>query len=146
MKASQQLTTMKAANLPRLDWRTMVSSGAGQLEAEDVATLDKYFAQFIQLEFEEDSERMCPCCQSKFGANGIISFLMAGAEGHATLEWGLANGEATCSKCHYPYRVYHRDVGPIKFLNIGLPYHPDELTAHVKETSCITAPLISNGV
>lgn len=103
-----------------------------KLSPEMEAAVDKYFAQFIQLEFKEDSERACPCCQSKFGANGIVGFLMAGAEGHATLEWGLGHGEATCSKCCYPYRVYHRDIGPIKFLNIGLPYHPDELTANEK--------------
>lgn len=127
-KAKIELQVMKAAHLPRMNWRTMVSAGADQLSAEDAAALDSYFQQFIQLDFTENTERVCPCCQSKFGSNGIVSFLMAGAEGHATLEWGIANGEATCSKCRYPYRVYHRDVGPIKFLNVGLPYHPDELS------------------
>ena len=130
MKASEQLETMKAAQLPRLDWRTLVASGADELSADDTSALDDYFKQFIQLEFKEDSECKCPCCQSNFGKNGIVSFLMADAEGYATLEWGIANGEAACSKCRYPYRVYHRDVGPIKFLNIGLPYHPDELSVN----------------
>ena len=126
-KASAELETMKAANLPRLDWRTMVSGGADQLSEEDTAALDGYFQQFIQLDFSGHAERECPCCRAKFGKDGIVGFLMAGAEGYATLEWGIANGEASCSKCHYPFRVYHRDVGPIKFLNIGLPYHPEEL-------------------
>lgn len=128
MKASEKLPEMKAANLPRLDWRTMVSGETDKLESADVAALDEYFAAFIQLDFNAE-ERECPCCHSKFGKNGIMGFLMAGADGHATLEWGIAHGEAACSKCRYPYRVYHRDVGPIKFLNVGLPYHPDELTA-----------------
>lgn len=128
-QAKTELASMKAASLPRLDWRTMVSSGADELSPEDSVALDEYFKQFIQLEIKEDAERKCPCCQSKFGKNGIVSFLMAGADGYATLEWGIANGEAACSKCGYPFRVYHRNVGPIKFLSVGLPYHPDELEA-----------------
>lgn len=124
--AKTELPAMQAVNLPRLDWRTMVSGETDKLSAEDVAALDDYFHGFIQLDFNA-KERECPCCHSKFGENGLVGWLMAGAEGHATLEWGIANGEAFCSKCKYPYRVYHRDVGPIKFLNVGLPYHPDEL-------------------
>ena len=129
VKAKRQLSVMQKSALPHLDWRTLVSSGADQLSAEDSAALDSYFRQFIQTDFTEDSERRCPCCQSSFGKNGLVGFLMAGAEGHATLEWGMANGEAMCSRCRYPFRVYHRDVGPIKFLNCALPYHPDELKA-----------------
>jgi hypothetical protein len=129
LKASQRLPAMQAANLPHLDWRTMVSGEIDKLSAEDLAALDGYFHGFIQLDFNAE-ERKCPCCQSTFGKNGLVSFLMAGAPGHATLEWGLVHGEAFCSRCKYPYRVYHRDIGPIQFLNVGLPYHPDELKAN----------------
>lgn len=130
--SQQNLESMKTACLPRLDWRTMVSSGADQLSPEDIAALDSYFNQFVQVDFAEDAERRCPCCQSSFGKNGLVGWLMSGAPGHATLEWGLVNGEAFCSRCQYPFRVYHREVGPIKFLSVGLPYHPDELTNAVE--------------
>lgn len=130
--AKTELPAMQAANLPRLDWRTMVSAGADQLSEEDTAALDQYFRQFIQLDFSESAERECLCCHSKFGKDGIVGFLMAGAPGYATLEWAITHGEAFCSRCKYPHRVYHRDVGPIKFLNVGLPYHPDELRLNEK--------------
>lgn len=117
---------MQAANLPRLEWRTLVASGADKLSDEDVLALDDYFKGFIQLDYQTE-DRKCPCCESSFGKDGIVGFLMAGAPGHVTLEWGIANGEAFCSACKYPFRVYHRNVGPIKFLSLGLPYHPDDL-------------------
>jgi hypothetical protein len=124
---------MQAADLPRLDWRTMVSVGAEQLSPDDTAALDSYFRQFIQTDFGENAERKCPCCDSSFGKGGLVGFLMAGAPGHATLEWDIAHGEAFCSHCRYPFRVYHRDVGPIKFLNVGLAYHPNELSLRSEE-------------
>jgi hypothetical protein len=123
------LQAMQSANLPRLDWRTLITGDVDKLAEDDVTALDFYFQQFIQTDFTENSERKCPCCQSSFGKDGLVGWLMAGAEGHATLEWGLVNGEAVCSRCNYPFRIYHRDVGPIQFLNIGLPYHPNELQA-----------------
>jgi hypothetical protein len=123
-----ELAEMKVLDIPRLDWRTMVSGEIDKLSADDVAALDSYFREFIQVDFAAE-ERKCPCCQSSFGKNGLVGWLMAGAPGHATLEWGIANGEAFCSECRYPFRVYHRDVGPIEFLNVALPYHPDELKA-----------------
>lgn len=129
MKAKDNLATMQAANLPRLDWRTMLKGDLDKLSSEDVAALDTYFQHFIQLDFTDDPEHRCPCCQSSFGKDGLVGWFMAGADGHATLEWDIAHGEAFCSRCKYPFRVYHRDVGPIKFLNLGLPYHPDELKA-----------------
>lgn len=128
MKASENLATMQSAGLARLDWRTMLTGETEKLTPEDAAAMDEYFKQFVQLDFDKDAKRECPCCHSSFGQDGITGFLMSGSPGHATLEWGLANGEAFCSRCKYPFRVYHRSVGPIKFLNIGLPYHPDELS------------------
>lgn len=127
MRAQTELLRMKRASLPRLDWRTMIAAGTDQLSKEDTEAMDAYFAQFIQIDLAEDGERRCPCCGSSFGKNGVVGWLMAGAEGHATLKWGIANGEAHCSKCSYPFRVYHRGVGPIEFLNVSLAYHPDEL-------------------
>lgn len=123
---AQTIPTMRTAKLPRLDWRTMVTGETDKLSSDDVGAMDAYFREFIQVDFTAE-ERRCPCCQSSFGKNGLVGFLMSGAPNHATLEWGLANGEAFCSHCQYPFRVYHRQVGPIKFLNVALPYHPDGL-------------------
>jgi hypothetical protein len=124
--AKLTIRDMQAASLPRLDWRTMVSGEVEKLDTQDTDALDAYFREFIQLNFNAEEKR-CPCCRSSFGKNGLIGFFMSEVDGHATLEWGLTNGEAFCSRCRYPFRVYHRDVGPIKFLNVALPYHPDNL-------------------
>jgi hypothetical protein len=113
------LNEMRLSDLPRLDWHTILC--VEDLSEADEIALNKYFSQFISV---KDGE--CPCCKNKMGG-GISGFLLAGAPGNATLSWGLVHGEAFCSQCRYPYRVYHRDVGPIKFLSSGLPYHPDVL-------------------
>lgn len=127
MDINEKLPQMQSANLPRFDWRSIVESGADQLGDDDTKALDEYFVQFTP-----KIDNKCPCCQSSFGDNGIASFLLAGAIGHTTLEWGLANGEAFCVTCGWPYRVYHRNVGPIRQLNYALPYHPDELSVEVE--------------
>jgi len=36
---------------------------------------------------------------------------------------GHRYGEGSCRECGYPARAYHRNVGPIKFLQVILQYH-----------------------
>jgi hypothetical protein len=117
---AERLAEMKNASLPPLDWRKILKI-TGDLLPEDEIALTEYFKQFLE------PTGKCPCCDSVFGKSGIESFLLAGAPNRATLNWGIANGEANCSKCGYLFRVYHRNVGPFEFLNLGLPYHPDTL-------------------
>ncbi len=59
-----------------------------------------------------------------------------------SFQWGMANGEGTCSNCGWPARAYHNpkdDEGNIfnRPLERILQYHPSSVTT--KETDDVTA-------
>lgn len=122
------LASLQAKHLPRLDWRTLLSPREGTVISEDDQTAyEKYFRQFVDA-------KMCVGCGSQLGCKGtgeamdILDGLM-----HATFVWGIAHGEGGCSKCGYPARALHYDIGGIKSLQLILQYHPDELTVATKK-------------
>lgn len=119
------LKAIQARNLPRLNWRdimtfsdTLKDASDKVLSDEDEKALTEYFQHFVFLEGSK-----CPGCDMP-----LVGGLLDGLIGRATFTWGLAHGEGFCNNCRYPARAYHRDVGPIKFLQAVLPYHPDELS------------------
>jgi hypothetical protein len=105
------LKELKTNNLARLDWKILFKF-EDELSDEDTRVLDDYFKHFVNPEGFE-----CIRC---------------GKNLTGTFRWGLTHGVGACSNCGYPARAYHRDVGPIKFLNIILQYHPEELEERVK--------------
>lgn len=109
------LQALKDKGLPRLDWRTIFKVEGTDITDADNKAMDEYFSQFL-------APGPCPKCGSQLTGDILKQFI-----GLATFTWGLAHGEGFCSKCKYPARAYHRNVGPIEFLNMVLPYHPDEL-------------------
>jgi len=84
--------------------------GEPPTEAQKVA-LDAYLKIFTLAPRRDDGTELCPHCYN-----------------HASITWGLTNGEANCINCGWPYRVYHRNVGEetdgTRFFSCGLPYHP----------------------
>ena len=76
---------------------------------------------------KEDGKTRCLHCGETF--DGMMHALGVGA----AMVWGLAHGEATCSKCGWPGRGMHYPKGADgKELwtarNLFLLYHPDEVT------------------
>jgi hypothetical protein len=113
---------MQAANLPRATVLLLFpegfdhtvklkepTNGALRVTVQTLRALDEYLAHFTMV-----IDGKCPCCQSSF-------------QTEAGIEWTLTHGEAQCTVCHYPYRVYHRDIGEIERIVLSLPYHPDQL-------------------
>lgn len=117
----------------RLTWQDIfkVPDGKEPPSVEDQAKLDAYLGMFAKPE-AEDGHPLCIGCGSKM-RGGIDGFLLGGAPGCATWEWSLAHGECHCSKCGYPARAYHYDIGGegddalIKRLNLTLQVHPDNV-------------------
>lgn len=116
----RSLKSLQEANLPRLDWRSLFTIIEGELSAEDTKAMDEYFHQFVETRKGDG----CIKCGARQGAKDIVDAFL----GNARFTWGLANGEGFCGACKYPARAYHRNVGPIKFFEGILQYHPDELT------------------
>lgn len=81
--------------------------------SEQKTVLDDYLKIFTLAPRDDTRGKLCPHCNNR-----------------TAIEWGLANGEAFCVNCGWPYRVYHRNIGGtgddalIPFLIHGLPYHP----------------------
>ena len=116
MKAKEELPRLQAAKLPRLSWRDLFAvKEEGKLTAEDEAAMDAYFGHFVKTEG-------CVCCGGKQGGD-----FMDALTGAALFRWGIATGEGACSRCGYPARAMHGEIGPIKSLNAILQYHPEEL-------------------
>jgi hypothetical protein len=113
----RSLKSLQEAQLPRLDWRSFIKVTEGELSYADVSALDNYFRQFVS------NKDGCIMCGAQQGAKDIVDAFLC----KARFEWGLANGEGFCGACKYPARAYHRNVGPIKFFQAILQYHPDEL-------------------
>lgn len=112
------IARLKKENLERLDWRDLFKEdGVASLPKEDSEAMDEYFRQFLK-----PGQGCVSCGKKQSGGDNIIDQFL---DSHFT--WGMANGEGFCSNCKYPARAYHRSVGPIKFLNMILQYHPAEL-------------------
>lgn len=112
------LQELKDKALPRLNYLDIIKiKEGGKLADEDAKSMSDYFLQFLP---------PGPCV--KCGKN-LTGDIMDQFIGRATFTWGLAHGEGFCRECKYPARAYHRNVGPIEFVNLVLQYHPDELEA-----------------
>lgn len=123
------LSELRSKNLPVCTLDMIFTENPDKPLSEiDRETLNKYFSIFTVISKNEDKKGLCVGC-GLIMQGGITGFLMSGSGSHTSLEWGLANGEAFCSHCQYPYKVYHRNVGGdlIEFLELALPYHPDIL-------------------
>ena len=118
------LAPIKARNLPRLKWGDILKSDE-PLSAEDEKALSDYFSAFTLLE-----GNACPGCGEKLTGSLLESFI-----GSATFTWGICHGEGFCSKCRYPARGLHYNVGPIEQLALVLPYHPDDLIQRTPQGS-----------
>lgn len=115
-----RLVELRGQQLPRVNFRDVIRATDGTpledaLPTEDIAALDAYFQRFVDV-------ATCICCGRKQGGTLVDQLL-----GEACFTWGLTHGEGYCRNCGYPARAYHRDVGPIQFIQAILQYHPDEL-------------------
>lgn len=114
-----ELATLRAANLPRLDWRDLFtpdSIAEVELSPDHAAELDRYFRTFIMLK----PDGGCVACNTVQG--GFAAAILGGG-----FTWGLVHGEGRCGTCGYPARAVHYKVGPIERLTVILQYHPDEV-------------------
>ena len=119
MKTNQDL---KLAHLPHCDWRSFMTYTGPDGTApspQEVEALDHYFQHFVP-------PGVCIKCGHQQGAASIIDVV----RGESRFVWGIKNGEGQCSTggCGWPARAIHRDVGPIKCLEMILQYHPDIVT------------------
>ena len=133
-----RIADLQAADLPRMRWNDIFSEGKDGLTTAQAITLDDYFFHFMVTPKDDDGKEVCPCCRERMqgGVEGTI--LQMGGLG-VSLEWGIVHGEAFCSGCGWPYRVYHHDIGGkgedalIKKLVASLPYHPSEMKLEVDD-------------
>lgn len=136
----EKLSAVQARRLPRLTWRDVFTLNEGATMTEDEqARLNAYFGQFVALPKNEKGESVCLGCDLPFykdEGSGLLSALLGGAPHRASWEWGLAHGECRCTKCGWPARAYHFNIGKtdtddaiITRLNITLAVHADELQA-----------------
>lgn len=115
----------------KLTWRDVFTQpeGAEPLSEADQRTLDAYLSAFAHPE-SKDGHALCIGCGASM-RGGIDGYLLGGADGNATWEWSLAHGECHCSRCGYPARALHYDIGGtgedalIRKLTLTLQYHPE---------------------
>ncbi len=122
---------LRARNLPRLDWHEIIS---GELTPEEEYSLTIYFSHFVAPQKDAEGRLICVRCGSVI-RGGIDGFLLGGAPGSCTMEWGIVHGECRCTVCRWPARAYHFDIGAkdnpiIKRLAVTLQYHPEEVSEH----------------
>lgn len=132
----EDFAIIKAVGLPRIDWRDIFSPRDGKtyddaVSAEDQQKLTEYFRQFADMGIVGNRyfalRDQCPGCLL-YLEDTVLSFLGIGTDRNTSIQWSLTHGEAYCTSCYWPYRVYHYDIiTDIKRLIFGLPYHPDEL-------------------
>jgi hypothetical protein len=125
------IAELQALHLPRMTWRDVLSpvEGAEPPSAEDQHAMDIYFGHFVTAK-DDDGHLVCVRCRNRI-RGGIEGFLMGGAPGSTSMEWGLVHGECFCVRCKWPARAYHFDIGRkddplIKRMSLMLQYHPDE--------------------
>lgn len=130
---STDLAKLQAANLPRVKWHDVLKPAEGSeppSEADQYA-MDTYFSCFVPWQKDEAGRQVCVGCRRML-RGGIDGFLLGGAPDSATMEWSLTHGECHCSKCGWPARAYHFDIGLkddpiIKRMSLTLQYHPDTI-------------------
>ena len=127
VKMQSRVAELRAEDPPRMRWSDIFEGGEDELTPAQAVVLDDYLFHFMVGPLDEGDKEVCPCCRERIG--GLCGLLGMGV----SLEWGIAHGEAFCSGCGWPYRVYHYDIGGkgedalIKRLVVGLPYHPSEI-------------------
>jgi hypothetical protein len=118
------IPALQARDLPRLDWTALFHENAdAPLTDTDRSAMTDYFSKFLP----PHEKFHCVGCDSVL-TGGLVGFLMG-----ATFTWGIANGEGFCCECGYPARAYHRNVGPVEFLDMVLQYHPSGLVPPERE-------------
>ncbi len=132
----ERIEELRAKQLPRLDWRDLFDVTEGQVTIEDAAAMSAYFSRFVM-----SPEGKGGCINCELVQGGLISALLGG------FRWGLAHGEGSCSRCGYPARAIHYEVGIIRRLEAIFQYHPDELrTRAEREASELEKPsVVTNG-
>jgi hypothetical protein len=112
------------------EFRRCVASDLFNVSGEDcdekrklIADTDEYLSAFVA-PIKEDGKTVCFHCGAQM--DGMMHALGFGA----AYAWGLAHGEAHCSKCQWPARGMHYPKdGDGKELwtarNLFLAYHPD---------------------
>ena len=119
MNAKEELQRLKEANLPRMEWRDVLILKEGEsLPESDEKALSEYFRHFVKME-----DGKCVCCGAKQGAKDIMEAFVG-----AHFTWGIVHGEGFCSRCKWPARAYHFNVGPIERFEMIMQFHPDELS------------------
>lgn len=111
-----RVVELKTQDIKPLKWRDLFSCNESELKGDQDKEMDEYFSIFIE------PKGKCPGCQENH-ESGVLATMGIGAG----LEWGIKNGEAFCNKCSYPYRVIHRNVGPLESVTVPLPYHPNQI-------------------
>ena len=134
MKLSRvRLDEIKAENYPQLNWKDLLTTKEGKslddlISKEEQENLTKYFSQFADTGFLARTHfgLNMPCigCDLEMDTS-LVGQLFSDLLNKTRLEWGLVNGEAYCINCSWPYRVYHREIPPINFISLALPYHPN---------------------
>lgn len=123
---------LQAEQIPVLTWGDIFTEGEDGLTDNQKAVLNDYLSHFMLRPLGEDGKGLCPCCRERM-EGGVEGAILGMAGLGVSLDWGIAHGEASCSGCGWPYRVYHYNIGGegedvlIKRLVLGLPYHPSEL-------------------
>jgi hypothetical protein len=98
-----------------------------------IAASNEYLRQFAA-PIKDDGRTVCFHCGSRMDA--MMHALGAGA----AYVWGMAHGEAKCSKCGWPARGMHypkdadgKDLWTAR--NLFLAYHPDQVTSAAEEAA-----------
>jgi hypothetical protein len=119
------LVALQATNLPRLDWRDLVSRGTldgSGITDDHHQSLDERFSVFVAPRYDGTGELVDDC-------------IGCGASWYG-FTWGMAHGEGHCHACGYPARGYHYDIAGVdRRLDAVLQYHPDELRQQRTEDS-----------
>lgn len=118
----EELPKLRAKKFPRAGFADVLTLTADSyIPYASLVDLDAYFRQFIRP--PKEGAMLCVGC----GATLVAETQLGQLFGLGSFVWGIAHGEGHCRDCGYPDRAYHRNVGPIKFLNTILQVHPDEL-------------------
>lgn len=128
--AQQALTIAEHAHEPRHCEVSDLFSISGEDGADKealIAASTEYLRQFVA-PVKVDGKTACFHCGS------VMDGMMAALGMAAAYEWGLAHGEARCSKCGWPARGIHypKDADGKELWtarNLFLAYHPDVVSA-----------------
>ena len=85
---------------------------SGKMPLKEIKKINKYLSIFAL----PDKDGKCLKCGTV--QDGLMAQLMGG------FVYGFAHGEGGCSKCKWPARANHYDVGLFKSFVAILQYHP----------------------